>query len=136
MLIPYWADNVVTTENLEIHVKKFRKELNSGTSALILLAILGKSERPLYGYEITKLLESHSVEKQGAIYPVLRNMVAKELLEVEVIPSESGPPRKYFSISKHGREVLNEWARVWEETRSFVDLSLSTEPLRSEQEDE
>ena len=110
---------------IDTQVKKFKKELSSGTSALILLSILGNAEKPLYGYEISKLLEQGSSEKQGAIYPVLRNMVAKELLEVEVLPSESGPPRKYFSISPLGKAVLSEWRTTWEQTKRVVEQSLS-----------
>lgn len=110
---------------IDTQVKKFKKELSSGTSALILLSILDNAEKALYGYEISKLLEQSSSEKQGAIYPVLRNMVAKELLEVEVIPSESGPPRKYFSISPLGKAVLSEWRTTWEQTKKMVEQSLS-----------
>lgn len=107
--------------------KKFRKELSSGTSALILLGILSKAEEPLYGYQISKLLERDSSDKQGAIYPVLRNMVAKGLLEVEVMPSDSGPPRKYFSISPLGRSVLEDWSVIWEHTKKLVDRAVSSE---------
>lgn len=119
------APDVLFQDAIDAQVKKFKKELSSGTSALILLSILDNAEKPLYGYEISKLLEQSSSEKQGAIYPVLRNMVAKGLLEVEVIPSESGPPRKYFNISALGKAVLSEWQSIWEQTKKIVELSLS-----------
>ena len=61
----------------DIH-KKFRKELSSGTAALVLLSILGQAEEPLYGYQIGKLVGAGESEnallKQGAIYPVLRSL--------------------------------------------------------------
>ncbi len=117
--------SVENQELIDFQVKKFRKELSSGTSALILLNILNNAEQPLYGYQIAKLLEQHSQEKQGAIYPVLRNMGAKGLLESELVPSESGPARKYFRISPLGKAVLREWMSIWEQTKSMVDLAIS-----------
>ncbi|GHF11151.1 PadR family transcriptional regulator [Kordiimonas sediminis] len=120
-------------ETLELQNKKFRKELNAGTSALILLSLLRKAGKPLYGYEISKLLEKNASDKQGAIYPVLRNMVSKGLLEVDVKPSDSGPPRKYFSISPLGRTVLQEWIKIWAETKNIVDFSISETPIKSDQ---
>ncbi len=112
----------VTTEQIVAQqVKKFRKELSSGTMALVLLSILAKAKEPLYGYQIAKLLGHTGSEKQGALYPVLRNLSNKGLLESKVEPSDSGPPRKYFTISKLGRLVLAEWLQIWEQTQSFVE---------------
>lgn len=102
-------------------VKKFRKELNSGTVALMLLSIMAKAKTPLYGYQISKQLETPGNEKQGSLYPVLRNMSAKGLLDSVVEPSESGPPRRYFNITPLGRKVLEEWLTIWAQTHTFVN---------------
>lgn len=114
----------LSQESIDLLVKKFKKEINSGTSALILLGILNNANKALYGYEISKLLEQNASEKQGAIYPVLRNMVNKGLLDVEMLPSDTGPARKYFNISPLGKAVLNEWINVWQQTKSLVEESL------------
>lgn len=102
--------------------KKFSKELNAGTSALVLLSILRHADKPLYGYQIGRLLNT---DKQGAIYPVLRNMEANGLLHSETQPSESGPPRKYFTISPLGTAVLAQWLQVWEQTEQMVNQAIS-----------
>ena len=111
-------------DEVEGHIKKFQKELNTGTVALVLLSILRNAERPLYGYEISKLLGSKHGEKQSAIYPVLRNLADKGLLNATVTPSESGPPRKYFTISELGSSVLLRWQEIWREKQSFVNQFL------------
>ena len=59
--------------------------------------------------------------KQSALYPVLRNLDAAGLLASEVEPSISGPPRRYYGITKPGREVLREWIAAWNATRDSVD---------------
>lgn len=87
----------------------------------MLLAILANAKEPLYGYQIAKQLENSSSEKQGSLYPVLRNMSAKGLLDSHVEPSQSGPPRRYFKISPLGKKVLTEWLRIWQQTHTFVN---------------
>ncbi len=115
-------------ENDGVAVRKFQKELNSGTVALVLLAILDSSAEPLYGYQIAKRLEGAAdgglPVKQGTLYPVLRSLEEQSLLASRVEPSVAGPPRKYYSITAEGRGVLGEWKSVWTRTRDFVDVML------------
>ena len=114
--------------DLSLAVRKFQKEMNAGTSALVLLSVLGRSREPLYGYQIAKLLEESSPEvpimKQGALYPVLRSLEENGLLESAVEPSVSGPPRRYYKITEDGRAALVEWLEIWKQTKKFVDANL------------
>jgi PadR family transcriptional regulator PadR len=116
------------TESADIAVRKFQKELNAGTVALVLLAVLKRSGEPLYGYQIAKLLEAASAEgmavKQGTLYPVLRSLEGQGLLASRVEPSVSGPPRKYYTITAEGEAVLTAWTDVWDRMRTFVDATL------------
>jgi len=111
--------------------KKFQKELNSGTAALVLLAVLSKASEPMYGYQIAKLIEGGPEEvpmiKQGALYPVLRSLESSGLLESLVEPSISGPPRRYYTITVTGRQTLGRWTEIWDQTRSFVETILAGE---------
>lgn len=116
----------------EAILRKFQKELNAGTVSLVLLAILGRSTEPLYGYQIAKRIEAASrlrdesaaPIKQGTLYPVLRSMEEAGLLTSTVEPSVSGPPRKYYSITESGQSVLDEWKDAWSRTRDFVESAL------------
>lgn len=109
-------------------IKKFQKELNGGTSSLVLLGVLDKAESPMYGYQIAKLIEDETkdvdIMKQGALYPVLRSLESTGLLESEVEPSVSGPPRRYYRITDSGRTTLAKWIDIWHQTREFVDAIL------------
>jgi PadR family transcriptional regulator PadR len=105
--------------------KKFQRELNAGTVALVLLAVLRQSTEPLYGYQIAKQIQEDggevSMMKQGALYPVLRSLERGGLLQSQVEPSLSGPPRRYYEITETGRETLAEWTEIWNHNRDFVD---------------
>ena len=108
--------------------KKFQKELNSGTASLVLLGVLDRAADPMYGYQIAKLIETHDdnvqMMKQGALYPVLRSLENSGLLKSHVDPSVSGPPRRYYKITKAGQGTLKAWVEIWEQTKAFVDTIL------------
>lgn len=118
----------MASQEEDLHLKKFQKELNAGIVSLVLLATLAAAGEPLYGYQIAKLLEPDSDDvgpvKQGTLYPVLRALSGAELLASHVEPSVSGPPRRYYRITDEGRAVLEEWKRAWSRTRNFVDSVL------------
>jgi PadR family transcriptional regulator PadR len=107
------------------NAKKLQKELNGGLVGLVLLAVLDRSAEDLYGYEIAKRLasahEGTSIFKEGTIYPVLRALSAGDLLTSRIVPSYSGPPRRYYRITEQGRAVLAEWKGIWHNTVRFVD---------------
>ena len=110
--------------------KKFQKELNAGTAAVVLLSILDMAGKPMYGYQIARHIEN-AVEDmpmtQGALYPVLRSLESSSLLESEVEPSVSGPPRRYYKITEDGHATLKRWTDIWSQTKVFVDTILEGE---------
>src|SRR6218665_2780957 len=113
---------------LDAHLRKFQKELSTGTVSLALLAVLAKAPEPLYGYLIAKELERVGdgvlAGKQSALYPVLRNLEAAGLLESFVEPSMSGPPRRYYRATAAGRAALTDWSAAWRATRDSLDAVL------------
>ena len=115
-------------KELSAQTKKFQKELNAGTSSLVLLTVLSRSKEPMYGYQIAKLLDESGPDipmmKQGTLYPVLRSLEENGLLSSTVEPSVSGPPRRYYTITPEGREALDDWIEIWKQTRKFVDAIL------------
>ena len=114
--------------NTSEETKKFQKELNSGTTALVLLGVLKQASAPMYGYQIAKYIEASCentpIMKQGALYPVLRALESGGLLESEVEPSVAGPPRRYYRITDAGRETLETWREIWGRTEALVDVIL------------
>jgi PadR family transcriptional regulator, regulatory protein PadR len=112
----------------EAAVRKFQRELNAGTVALLLLAVLDQAGGPAYGYAIAKQLETAAggepLVKQGTLYPVLRTLAQAGWLSSEVEPSVTGPPRRYYTITDEGRRMLRRWREVWQRTRCLVDAVL------------
>ena len=110
------------------YTRKFRKELMAGLSSLVLLAVLARAGREMYGYEIAKAVKAEGegglIFKQGAIYPVLRSLNSLGLLESRVEASAFGPPRRYYNLTGEGLQALNDWQGAWKDMREFVDDAL------------
>ena len=127
----------------DLAIRKFQRELNSGAVSLLLLTILDQLDRAAYGYEISKLLQARVSQSQdsgesppmslpmnqAAIYPVLRSLEKQSLVESQMRPSDSGPPRKYYSLTEAGRRALGHWKIVWSQTTSFVDSILENQDV-------
>jgi PadR family transcriptional regulator PadR len=114
------------------NLARFQKELLTGTVSLLLLSLLEKAEEPLYGYQIARRFEvSDSADgspdpaiKRGTLYPALRSLEARGYLESQLVASDAGPARKYYSITESGRAVAAGWKGVWRRTTALVDSIL------------
>ena len=134
MIDPTDYDEDLPAADPDAAVRKFQRELNAGTVALLLLAVLDHAEGPAYGYAIARQLEAAAggepMVKQGTLYPVLRTLAQAGWLSSEVEPSVSGPPRRYYTITDEGRLMLTRWRGVWERTRGLVDAVLDGKEKR------
>ena len=91
------------------------KSLFSGSTTMLLLKLL--AEKDMYGYEMIEVLRERSENvfelKAGTLYPLLHSLEAKGLLNA--YEKEAGNKvRKYYSITKHGRKILDEKKSEWE----------------------
>ena len=99
------------------------RQFLKGSISLLLLNLLSRGE--MYGYEILQEAARRSANafefKEGTLYPVLRTLNAGGYLTSRVVPSYSGPPRRYYRITPEGRARLAQWSGIWHQTRNFVD---------------
>lgn len=88
-------------------------EMLKGTLEGIVLALL--AEQPAYGYEITTRIRDHGFTDiaEGTIYALLVRIEQKNLVDVEKVPSEKGPPRKVYTLNAQGRQELEEFWKTW-----------------------
>ncbi|MDX5451803.1 MAG: PadR family transcriptional regulator [Rhodococcus sp. (in: high G+C Gram-positive bacteria)] len=88
-------------------------EMLKGVLEGIVLAIL--ATRPAYGYEITTQLREQGFTDiaEGTVYALLVRVEQRDLVDVEKVPSEKGPPRKVYTLNARGRDQLGEFWRNW-----------------------
>ena len=97
------------------------RSLVSGSTTMLLLKLL--SEKDMYGYEMIETLREKSQNvfelKAGTLYPLLHGMEDKNYLTVYE-KEVGGKVRKYYSITKSGRKVLEEKKEEWKIYSSAV----------------
>ena len=93
---------------------------------MLLLKLL--SEKDMYGYEMIETLREKSQNvfelKAGTLYPLLHGMEDKKYLTVYE-KEVGGKVRKYYSITKEGRKLLETKKAEWMEYQSAVTSVLA-----------
>src|SRR3989442_5321348 len=91
------------------------RELKRGSLELIVLHLLERGEA--YGYEIVTKLATRTNGAlgvtDGTLYPVLYRLERAELVAVRWETPERGVPRKYYRLTKAGREELARLKHEW-----------------------
>ncbi len=105
--------------------RKFQRELNAGVTALLVLGVIRRARRPMYGYEVASnlvaLADGALPMTQAALYPVLRSLEKQALLTSHIEASDAGPPRKYYALTAQGQRTLEEWSKAWQQTSGLVN---------------
>jgi len=96
-----------------------KAQLRKGILELCILSIL--REKEAYPSEIIdKLKEAKLIVVEGTLYPLLTRLKNGELLTYRWEESPSGPPRKYYSLTKMGTAFLEELSLTWDELNTAV----------------
>ncbi|MEN8928344.1 MAG: PadR family transcriptional regulator [Flavobacteriales bacterium] len=93
-------------------IENTKSQMKKGILEFCILTIIKKKE--VYPSEvITELKKSELIVVEGTIYPLLTRLKNAEILTYRWQESTSGPPRKYYSITKQGEEFLDELQETW-----------------------
>ena len=79
--------------------------------------------RRLYGYDIVKSLRGTDglVISEGTIYPILSRLHREGFVSTQLEESASGPPRKYYELTKAGQQELARMNKYWEAIETGID---------------
>ncbi len=78
-------------------------QYKKGVLELCVLSLLKKHD--WYGYEISEFLSNYISIADGTVYPILRKLKSEGLVTTYMQEESGGPPRKYYSLTKLGREI-------------------------------
>jgi PadR family transcriptional regulator PadR len=90
-----------------------QSQLLKGVLELAVLAVIARGET--YGYEILSTLEGAGLDGVGdaSVYGTLRRLEQAGHLESRLAASDSGPARKYYSVTPSGAEQLQAGTETW-----------------------
>ncbi|MGH8945848.1 MAG: PadR family transcriptional regulator [Acidimicrobiia bacterium] len=96
-------------------------QLLHGVLDMCLLSVI--DEEASYGYEMVSKLRERGLDlaSEGSIYPLLSRLQKQGVIEGYLVQSSEGPARKYYRMSRRGRELLQQWRADWTVFRDSVD---------------
>ena len=102
-------------------------QLRKGVLDMCVLALLARQDG--YAYDIASRLAEAIGMGEGTIYPLMRRMQADGLVKTYLEESSSGPPRKYYQLTKAGRAALIEQKADWNDfTESVAKVLADARP--------
>ena len=103
-----------------MNIDNTKAQMRKGVLEFCILTILADKDK--YTSEILSTLKSSKMlVVEGTIYPLLNRLKNSGLLKYRWEESTSGPPRKYYKITKEGKLFLSELAVTWEELFKAVN---------------
>jgi PadR family transcriptional regulator, regulatory protein PadR len=99
------------SESLQVQLKK-------GVLEMCVLALLSKGDN--YAYEIASQMAEAVGMGEGTIYPLMRRMQNDDLVTTYLQESASGPPRKYYKLTKAGAAALTAQRAEWDAFEAAV----------------
>lgn len=96
-------------------MERYFRELKRGSTKMIILSLLERRE--MYGYEISKEVRKLSGEyfkvPEGALYTALHSLEKDGFIEGRW-EEKDGRERKYYFITKKGKDLLKKAKKEWE----------------------
>jgi PadR family transcriptional regulator PadR len=86
-------------------------QYKKGVLELCVLSLLYQQDR--YGYDISEYLSRHIEIADGTVYPILRKLKSDGFVTTYLSEESGGPPRKYYSLTKTGREEYLSQKEEW-----------------------
>ena len=88
-------------------------QFKKGILELCVLSMLRKKD--YYGYELVEEISEVIEISEGTLYPILRRLTEEGYFETYLKESNEGPSRKYYKITKTGKEFCKSQLKQWQE---------------------
>ena len=105
-------------------------QLRRGVLQYCVLALL--IEERMYAYDVVRGLGALQglAATEGTIYPLLSRLRRDGWLDSTWVPSDAGPPRRYYAVTPRGAQELATFVADWRRFRDAVDELLPDEKDR------
>ncbi len=101
-------------------IENTKAQMRKGVLEFCILSLLSKNE--MYPSDIIhELKEAKLFVVEGTLYPLLTRLKNAGILAYRWEESVSGPPRKYYKLTKLGTKFLQELNHTWNELEKAVN---------------
>jgi PadR family transcriptional regulator, regulatory protein PadR len=107
--------------------------LLKGTLDVLILRTL--SWQPMHGYAVSRWIREHSGDvfrvEEGVLYPALRRLEERGLVQGEWSLTETGREAKFYTLTDEGRRRLRAEVRDWTRYVAAMSQVLEARPSRT-----
>jgi len=102
-----------------MNIENTQSQMRKGILEFCILSIIRRGEA--YPSDIVDEMRGCNLQiLEGTLYPLLTRLKNADMLTYRWIESNSGPPRKYFSLTAKGETFYNELEATWNELANAV----------------
>ncbi len=114
-----------------MNIENTQSQMRKGILEFCILSIIRRGEA--YPSDIVdEMREANLQILEGTLYPLLTRLKNADMLTYRWVESNSGPPRKYFSLTEKGDAFYQELEATWKELANGVKtLTSKSESLPS-----
>jgi PadR family transcriptional regulator PadR len=103
-----------------MNIENTQSQMRKGILEFCILSVIRRGEA--YPSDIVDEMRGANLQiLEGTLYPLLTRLKNADMLTYRWVESNSGPPRKYFSLTAKGDEFYNELASTWYELANAVN---------------
>jgi PadR family transcriptional regulator PadR len=109
-----------------MNIENTASQMRKGVLEFCVLSVISKGEA--YPSDIIEKMKAANFQLlEGTLYPLLTRLKNAGMLTYRWVESNSGPPRKYFSLTDQGLSFYQELDNTWQEMVSAVDTVIQSE---------
>jgi PadR family transcriptional regulator, regulatory protein PadR len=102
-----------------MNIDNTASQMRKGVLEFCILSVIKQGEA--YPSDIIDKMKAANFNLlEGTLYPLLTRLKNAEFLTYRWVESNSGPPRKYFSLTEKGAAFYKELETTWNELASAV----------------
>lgn len=104
-----------------MNIENTQSQMRKGILEFCILSIIRRGE--VYPSDIVEEMRSANMHiLEGTLYPLLTRLKNADMLSYRWEESNSGPPRKYFSLTEKGATFYKELEDTWTELSNAVNI--------------
>jgi PadR family transcriptional regulator, regulatory protein PadR len=102
-----------------MNIDNTASQMRKGVLEFCILCVIKQGEA--YPSDIIEKMKAANFNLlEGTLYPLLTRLKNAEFLTYRWVESNSGPPRKYFSLTEKGAAFYKELEATWDELANAV----------------
>jgi PadR family transcriptional regulator PadR len=103
-----------------MNIENTQSQMRKGILEFCILSIIRRGEA--YPSDIVEEMRGANLQiLEGTLYPLLTRLKNADMLTYRWVESNSGPPRKYFSLTPKGEQFYKELEATWNELANAVN---------------